>query len=69
MMVLDGQPAKISKCENCTFKGVLRLKTMVRPQDLDSITGTVSNEAPTLWVCVTCFDTPIGCVSENVRRE
>jgi hypothetical protein len=54
---------------NCQFYGLLRPKTMARKVDLDSITGNISGNLPLLNVCITCYDTPSGCESENATHQ
>jgi len=60
---------RIGKCMNCLFRGLLRPRVMIRKIDLNAITGDTSESAPTLDVCVTCFETPAGCVSGNASHQ
>jgi hypothetical protein len=58
------------ECENCKFEALLYVKSMIRPLDVSSIVEPEDPLIlPTMKVCPTCFETPAGCVSENLRHE
>lgn len=60
---------KPGRCQNCGMAGLLRDKPMMPERDaLDSGDSTLE-KLPILAVCVTCFNTPMGCVSENVKHK
>jgi len=61
----------IDKCENCGFKALLYLKTMVRQSDLNILPDDDNMGKPLekLKVCPTCVETPAGCISENLRHQ
>lgn len=56
---------RIGKCQACLFMGVLLRKPFLSPDDLNSISGDVSDALPVLDLCLTCFGTPMGFYSEN----
>lgn len=62
----DLNKMRIARCQNCHLWGVLQIKAMIRPQDLNTMTGEHTDAVPELWVCVTCFETPAGIESENI---
>lgn len=62
-------PLKAYKCTNCLMMGFLRPKTMIRPGvEIDTMTGDYGT-TPTLNVCITCYDTPSGIVSDNASHK
>lgn len=52
----------------CSFKGVLRLKTVITDTYVNSISDS-EEELRERPVCITCYDTPAGCRSENLDHE
>lgn len=60
-----GNVLPLGLCGRCGFRGILRAAMQIRPEDVDSITGSYSSEIPQKMVCFECFDTPPGCRSAN----
>jgi len=59
-------------CENCGFKALLYVQAMmIRPSELDILPDddNMGKPLPNLNVCPTCYETPAGIVSENLRHK
>jgi len=56
-------------CRNCNFRGVLERKAMATGADMNAVTGETAEALPYIPVCVTCFKTPTGCVSDNLNHK
>lgn len=68
-LMIDGVSAPVRKCQACGFLGFVRSKTMIRPGiEIDPMKGT-SDSAPTLDVCIECFETPTGILSANAAHQ
>lgn len=61
----------VAKCQVCTFKGLLLYKQTIPRIDISQMTYDAGAEAKerVQHLCITCFETPIGCVSENARHK
>lgn len=53
-------------CQNCDMRGLLMPRVMVPDSESAAITGITQDDARTLMVCITCYETPAGVKSENV---
>lgn len=63
LMIIDPvtkQPMILGKCRQCGFTGVLRAN--------DVMTSAVG-ETRSMLVCITCFETPMRCMSENQEHK
>lgn len=56
-------------CRVCQFRGVIRPKTVVTDTYVSSISEEDEDIYTNQLVCVTCFETPSGCRSENLGHE
>ena len=56
--------ARTGICEVCGFRGLLSPREYIAPSAFDRPIDPYSDPS-TKNMCMTCFDTPIGCVSEN----
>jgi hypothetical protein len=60
------------KCENCKFMGVLvHAANFVTKGALDALASDPNGQifGRTMFVCVTCFETPMGMFSPNLVHE
>lgn len=68
----DNTPAK---CQVCGFAGLLAKKTVMDPQEIVDLNARITGDLPEsvpcqeLLLCVTCFNTPFGCQSDNVLHK
>ena len=68
-VLVGGQATRIGECEGCSFTGLLRKKPVLPPLNLlTPMEYDPEAELPILNLCVTCFETPTGCVSDNARH-
>jgi hypothetical protein len=63
---LDKFPHR-GECSNCEFKAVLIYTPWIG--GLDALGGSTPDVAPIKPLCVTCVETPTGCVSENLKHK
>lgn len=60
---------RTGNCQQCGFAGVLKHKAVIPKAstiEIEKDLADPSKPLDDLLVCVTCFETPAGCVSENV---
>lgn len=69
MITINGAPARWGTCDACRFAGWLRKKAMLKPGELNAITGDTSDALPILDLCVTCYSTPAGVLSDNATHQ
>lgn len=59
----------LGRCSICKLKGIVRPKTVIT----DTYVSSINEEDEEIYtgqlVCVTCFETPSGCRSENLGHE
>lgn len=68
-MIYPDQQSKRGRCQVCGFMGFLFVKPLVGGDCCDAISGETADSVPILAMCVTCYGTPAGCVSENVKHQ
>lgn len=57
---------KFQRCQLCNMLGLLSPKSCI----VRDASGQGYEEfTKTLWVCPTCYDTPAGVISENVKHR
>jgi hypothetical protein len=68
-MTIDGVSYHWGRCENCDLHGLLRKKYMVQLTDLADTVYDRDDPMAEFKVCITCFETPSGCKSENLAKK
>lgn len=58
---------KCGSCDNCGMRGILFRKVIIKPNEVGE--APTLEDLPVLDVCITCFETPTGVKSENLRHE
>lgn len=58
-------------CDNCKMRGILFRKAFVQPMTSFELPAEsdLSAELPILDLCITCFETPQGIVSDNLKHQ
>lgn len=72
-MTYDTNMLRYGRCGNCKMKGLLLSKQMVRPIDVSSLNPANATDEPiqlpTMFVCLTCNETPAGIESPNLQHQ
>lgn len=66
VVTIDGVMTRIGDCHVCQMMGLLRKKPVVPKNSLVESQFDTADDLVILDVCMTCFDTPAGCLSENL---
>lgn len=66
-MKYDLSKCHTGPCQNCKMRGILYRKPFVKTRML--VDEPVAENLPVMTLCISCFETPAGMVSENLRHE
>jgi len=69
VITIGGEVMKVGVCEGCKMRGLLRERPVVPPANIVAALTYLDDPLATLMLCITCFETPAGCVSENLKRR
>jgi hypothetical protein len=71
VVIIDGIMTRIGDCAGCGMAGLLRKKPMIPPTNWETSETDYSEDTQShieiLDLCITCFNTPAGCLSENLK--